>query len=148
MWWAEPGLLSKMHIKPNLLPHLTRNHWWDFNKQICIHLLLCMYLILHKVGNLLCLFLTCLFIKLKIYHKHSIWGEVSVVAQMVKNLPANQETCVWSLSRDEPLEKEYVHFPFNWVMPTFSYPLTHVLNSRKSVGRIKCYRVLLNSVNS
>ena len=30
----------------------------------------------------------------------------SPVAQMVKNLPANQETQVWSLGREDPLEKE------------------------------------------
>ena len=30
----------------------------------------------------------------------------SLVAQMVKNLPAVQETCVWSLGREDLLEKE------------------------------------------
>ena len=30
----------------------------------------------------------------------------SLVAQMVKNLPAMQETQVWSLSQEDPLEKE------------------------------------------
>ena len=30
----------------------------------------------------------------------------SLVAQMVKNLPAMQETCVWSLGLEDPLEKE------------------------------------------
>ena len=29
----------------------------------------------------------------------------SLVAQMVKNLPAMWETCVWSLSWEDPLEK-------------------------------------------
>ena len=29
-----------------------------------------------------------------------------LVAQMVKNLPAMQETRVWSLSQEDPLEKE------------------------------------------
>ena len=29
-----------------------------------------------------------------------------LVAQMVKNLPAMQETQVWSLDREDPLEKE------------------------------------------
>ena len=29
----------------------------------------------------------------------------SLVAQMVKNLPAMRETCVWSLGRESPLEK-------------------------------------------
>ena len=29
----------------------------------------------------------------------------SLVAQMVKNLPAVQETCVWSLGQEDPLEK-------------------------------------------
>ena len=30
----------------------------------------------------------------------------SLVAQMVKNLPAMQETQVWSLGQEDPLEKE------------------------------------------
>ena len=33
----------------------------------------------------------------------SLWA--SLVAQMVKNLPVMQETWVWSLGRDDPLEK-------------------------------------------
>ena len=32
--------------------------------------------------------------------------ETSLVAQMVKNLPAMQETWLWSLGREDPLEKE------------------------------------------
>ena len=28
------------------------------------------------------------------------------MVQMVKNLPAKQEMCVWSLGREDPLEKE------------------------------------------
>ena len=35
-----------------------------------------------------------------------IWS--SLVAQMVKNLPAMQETQVWSLGQEDPLEKETV----------------------------------------
>ena len=31
---------------------------------------------------------------------------VSLEAQMVKNLPAMRETWVWSLSQEDPLEKE------------------------------------------
>ena len=35
----------------------------------------------------------------------------SLVTKMVKNLPAMQETCVQSLSQEDPLEKEMVtHF--------------------------------------
>ena len=39
----------------------------------------------------------------------SVWGEsndkISLVAQMVKNPPAMQETWVWSLGTEDPLEK-------------------------------------------
>ena len=35
-----------------------------------------------------------------------LWMEASPVAQMVKNLPAIQETRVQSLGREDPLEKE------------------------------------------
>ena len=36
----------------------------------------------------------------------SLWS--SLVAQMVKNLPARQETWVWSLGWEEPLEEDTV----------------------------------------
>ena len=35
-----------------------------------------------------------------------LWSPASPVAQMVKNLPAMQETQVQSLGREDPLEKE------------------------------------------
>ena len=35
-------------------------------------------------------------------------GWASLVAQTVKSLPAVQETQVWSLGQDDPLEKEMV----------------------------------------
>ena len=34
------------------------------------------------------------------------WGGCSLVAQMVKSLPATQETWVQSLGQEDPLEKE------------------------------------------
>ena len=33
-------------------------------------------------------------------------SRASLVAQMVKNMSAMQETCVWSLSQEDPLKKE------------------------------------------
>ena len=38
-----------------------------------------------------------------ILHMHTIWN--SLVVQMIKNLPAMQETPIWSLGQDDPLEK-------------------------------------------
>ena len=38
------------------------------------------------------------------YFYHPIWD--SLVTQLVKNLPAVQETQVWSLGQEDPLEKE------------------------------------------
>ena len=35
----------------------------------------------------------------------SLWNVASVLAQMVKNLPAMQETWVCSLGQEDPLEK-------------------------------------------
>ena len=35
-------------------------------------------------------------------------GWASLVSQMVKSLPAVQETQVWSLGQEDPLEKEMV----------------------------------------
>ena len=37
----------------------------------------------------------------------SSWSWASVIAQLVKNLPAMQETPVRFLGREDPLEKEY-----------------------------------------
>ena len=41
----------------------------------------------------------------RFYEAHPHW-RASQVAQMVKNLPATQETWVWSLGGEDPLEKE------------------------------------------
>ena len=38
--------------------------------------------------------------------KHLQWTRASSVAQLVKNPPAMQETWVWSLRQEDPLEKE------------------------------------------
>ena len=40
----------------------------------------------------------------RVLQKYSTWS-ASLVAQMVKNLPAKQETWVWSLGQEVPLEK-------------------------------------------
>ena len=44
-------------------------------------------------------------IKIKYDHKGNMTYWASVVAQMVKHLPAMQETWVWSLGWEDPLEK-------------------------------------------
>ena len=44
--------------------------------------------------------------KIKYDHKGNMTYWASVVAQMVKHLPAMQETWVWSLGWEDPLEKE------------------------------------------
>ena len=45
--------------------------------------------------------------------------KASPVAHMVKNLPVKQETWVWSLGREDPLEKEMAtHFSIlAWKIP-------------------------------
>ena len=44
------------------------------------------------------------------YEFWELWSEylhlIEPLAQLVKNLPAVQETPVWSLGREDPLEKE------------------------------------------
>ena len=46
-------------------------------------------------------------------------GWASMVAQMVKNLPAIQETWLWSLGWEDPLEEEMItHFSIlTWTIP-------------------------------
>ena len=39
---------------------------------------------------------------------NSVWKWDSLVAHLVKNLPAMQTTCVWSLGGEDPLEKQMV----------------------------------------
>ena len=48
----------------------------------------------------------------------------SLVAQSVKNLPAMQETWVWSLSQEDPLEKEMATHSSNlaWKTPWTEKP--------------------------
>ena len=38
----------------------------------------------------------------------------SLVAQLVKNVPSMQETCVWSLGWEDPLEREWPPTPVFW----------------------------------
>ena len=53
---------------------------------------------------------------------HMIWA--SLVAQMVKNLPAMEETQVLSPSREDPLEKEMATHSSNlaWKIPWTEVP--------------------------
>ena len=53
----------------------------------------------------------------------------SLVAQMVKNLPAMQETWVQSLSRENPLEKE---------MATYSSILVWRITRTEEPGGLQC----------
>ena len=53
------------------------------------------------------------FMPLRNYH-FSPFSGASLVAQMVKNLPAMQKTWVWSLSWEEPLEKGTVTHSSRW----------------------------------
>ena len=50
--------------------------------------------------------------------------EASLVAQMVKNLPAMQATCVRSLGQEDPLEKEMATFSsiLAWEIPWTEKP--------------------------
>ena len=43
---------------------------------------------------------------MNIYLRFNKHNQASVVAQMVKNLPAVQETCIGSLGQEDSLEKE------------------------------------------
>ena len=45
--------------------------------------------------------------------KFEVWGlasTTSLLAQMIKNMPAIQDTQVWSLDQEDPLEKEMVTY--------------------------------------
>ena len=62
------------------------------------------------------------------WHEEMVWGwfkgiifivHISLVAQMVKNLPAMQETWVWSLGQEDSLEKGIATHPIilAWRIP-------------------------------
>ena len=55
---------------------------------------------------------------------HSLYGSASLVAQMVKHLPAMRETWVQSLGQEDPLEKEMAtHFStLAWKIPWTEEP--------------------------
>ena len=55
----------------------------------------------------------------------------SLVAQMVKNLPAAQETRVWSLGQEDPLKKEMV---VHSIILTWRIPWTEEPGGLKSMG--------------
>ena len=52
------------------------------------------------------------------------WPQASLMAQRVKNLPARQETCVWSLGWEDPLEKGMATHSriFTWRIPRTEEP--------------------------
>ena len=47
-----------------------------------------------------------------------------LVAQMVKNVPMMQETCVWSLGQKDPLEEKMTTI-LAWKIPVFSPGKSH-----------------------
>jgi len=58
------------------------------------------------------------------FHYICIYFGASLVAQMVKNLPVMTNTQVWSLGREDPLEKEMETHSSNlaWRMPWIEEP--------------------------
>ena len=56
------------------------------------------------------------------------WNLEILVAQMVKNLPAMQETRVWSLGQEDPTDKE---------MPTHSSMLAWEIPLKMEPGRLQ-----------
>ena len=73
--------------------------WWNFHLQFLSYVLFCFkYLSLFFSCDLMCVSF--------ILDNVCILYLASLVAQRVKHLPALQETWVWSLGREDPLEKE------------------------------------------
>ena len=62
------------------------------------------------------------------WHSFYLWDWVSLVAQRLKRLPGMRETQVWSLGREDPLEKE---------MATHSSTLTWRIPWREEPGRLQ-----------
>ena len=79
-----------------------------------------------------------------------IWA-ASLVAQMVKNLPAMEETWVWSLGQEDPLEKELathssiLAWPMsiilqrvghNWATNTYIHTYVHILHTHCHLRKV------------
>ena len=79
-WTVEPGRLQSIGLQR------IRHNWSDL---ACVHL---------RGGKYIVLLFEFIFLQL--------WA--SLVAKMVKNLPATQKTWIWSLDRKDPLEKSMV----------------------------------------
>ena len=75
-----------------IFPWTFRNKCWNVNA--------CRYIIWTFKYNKYLAYVCILFV-----FKH-VYAWASLVAQIVKNLPAIQETQVWSLDREDPLEEE------------------------------------------
>ena len=87
----------------------------------------------------------------KVYYKDQAWG-ASLMTQLVKNLPAMQETWVWFLGQEDPLEKEIATHSsiLAWRIPWTEEPgrlqtmesqeldMTYWLNDKDQARRTGC----------
>ena len=108
------------HISPSHKPLNQRELTERQSIFLCFWLLCiwgCLFVSLTDLSIGMCLFFSLIW-------KNSLHMRASLVAQMVKNLPAMWETKVWSLGWEDPLEKGMAtHFSiFAWRIPWTEQP--------------------------
>ena len=73
-------------------------------------------------------------------HTHTHTHMASLVAQMVKNLPAMRETWVWSLGQEDLLEKETgsQRVGHNWVTSLYIHTFFFIMIYHKLLNIVPC----------
>ena len=98
---------SYFHLDPSVPLQVAENSWWNSWALVAQKILIFSEGGVNLYSEVLSVVKFNLFIFSMIQlemAKHKL--EASLVAQMVKNLPARQETWVWSLGQEDPLEME------------------------------------------
>ena len=117
-----------LHISFMLFFSLTQNY---LSKPISQNILHSTHLgLAHDVLRLSCLCLCCYSNPENPPHKLELIKVLaSLVAQRLKHLPPMQETWIWSLGREDPLEKEMaIHSSIlAWKIPWMEEPGVHVV---------------------
>jgi len=73
---------------------------------VCVCMRVCVYVCMYVYNTYVYMYIY-MYMYVYIYtHTYIYIWQASLVAQSVKNLPAMQETWVWSLGREDPLAKE------------------------------------------
>ena len=122
-WWLEPTSRSFHSVYEKTLLQSGQISRTDATSSSYLTAAVCLLLNWHQCYGI---------IKFPLHHKQKAWNYTSLyhslVAQRLKHLPGMWETRVWSLGREDPLEKE---------MATHSSTLAWRIPWREERGRLQ-----------